>query len=184
MNETWVATLTGSLLTGSFALFGVAVTLWFQDRRNVLEHKRWYVDHFIGEQLQSFRKLHVALVDCHFTMNSYGNASPKTLVEFKETVSPKERVYLEAMVMASIYLNEDEEKVFSQALGAFRQASMAIWLNLPDGEIPHVNKRSYGDETNRLDWELFTETYDKALKLLRQKLNPNSLKEIERNAAN
>src|SRR3990172_5882523 len=117
-------------------LLGVGVTLWFQDKRNVLEQKRWYVDHFIGEQLQSFRKLHVALVDCHFTMNFYVSHSPQTLIEFKEKVSSKEQVYLEAMVMASIYLNEDENKVFSQTLGAFRQASMAIWLNLPDDQIP------------------------------------------------
>jgi hypothetical protein len=179
MNETWVATLTGSLLTGSFALFGVAVTLWFQDKRNILEHNRWYVDHFIGEKLQSFRKLYVALVDCHFTMNFYGNDPPQTLIEFKEKVSPKEQVYLEAMVMASLYLNEDENKVFSQALGAFRQASMAIWLHLPDGQIP-VNKMSYSDETKSLNWGRFTETYDRALKLLQQKLNPESLKNIEK----
>ena len=82
--------------------------------------------------------------------------------------------------MASIYLNEDENEAFSQALGAFRQAGMAIWLNLPDDEIPSVNKISYGDETKHLDWMLFSETYKKALTLLQQKLNPDSLKEIEK----
>ena len=177
MNEIWVA-----VLTGSFTLLGVGVTLWFEDKRNVLEHRRWYANHFIGEKLQSFRKLHVALVDCHFTMNFYGGHPPQTLIEFKEKVSPKEQGYLEAMVMASIYLNEDENKVFSQALGAFRQASMAIWLNLPDDQIP-ANKRSYGDQIKTLDWNLFTETYEKALTLLQQKLNPDSLKEIEKTNA-
>jgi hypothetical protein len=174
MNEIWVATL-----TGSFTLLGVSVTLWFQDKRNVLEHKRWYVDHFIGEQLQSLRKLHVALVGCHFTMNFYGNAPPQTLVEFKEKVSTKEQAYLEAMVLASIFLKDDEKEVFRKALGAFRQASMAIWLSLPDDQLP-VNKMSYGEETKRLDWDLFTETYENALALLQQKLNPESLQEIEK----
>lgn len=174
MNEIWLG-----VLTGSFTLLGVGVTLWFENKRNALEHQRWYVDHFIGEKLQSLRKLHVALVDCHFTMNSYGNGPPKTLVEFKEKVSPKEEAYLEAMVMASIYSNEDERKVFSKALGAFRQASMAIWLSLPDDQIP-VNKVSYGTETKSLNWNLFTETYEKALGLLQQKLNPESLKDIEK----
>ena len=172
MNEISVA-----LLTGSFTLLGVGVTLWFEDKRNALEHRRWYVDHFIGEKLQSFRKLHVALVACHFTMNFYGNDPPRTLIEFKEKVFSKEQSYLEAMVMASIYLNEDEKKVFSQALGAFRQASMAIWLNLPDDQIP-VNKESYNEQIKSLDWNLFTETYEKALTLLQQKLNPEALREI------
>jgi hypothetical protein len=174
MNEIWVATL-----TGSFTLLGVGVTLWFQDKRHVLEHKRWYGDHFIGDKLQSFRKLYVALVDCHFTMNFYGGVPPQTLVEFREKVSTKEQSYLEAMVLASIFLKDDEKEVFRKALGAFRQASMAIWLSLPDDQIP-VNKISYGEETKRLDWKIFTETYDEALKLLQQKLNPESLKNIEK----
>ncbi len=152
MNEIWVATL-----TGSFTLLGVGVTLWFQDKRHVLEHKRWYGDHFIGDKLQSFRKLYVALVDCHFTMNFYGGVPPRTLVEFREKVSTKEQSYLEAMVLASIFLKDDEKEVF-----------------LP------VNKISYGEETKRLDWKIFTETYDEALKLLQQKLNPESLKNIEK----
>src|SRR5690242_5592368 len=139
MNEIWVATL-----TGSFTLLGVSVTLWFQEKRNILEHNRWYADHFIGDKLQSFRKLHIALVDCHFTMNFYGNTPPQTLVEFKEKVAAKEQAYLEAMVLASLFLKTDEKKIFRKALGAFRQASMAIWLSLPEGQLP-VNKMSYGD---------------------------------------
>jgi len=57
-----------ALLTGSFTIFVVGLTLWFENKSNLLEHKRWYVDHFIREKLESLRKLHVALVDCHFTM--------------------------------------------------------------------------------------------------------------------
>jgi len=178
MNEIWVATL-----TGSFTLLGVGVTLWFQEKRSTLEHSRWYAAHFIGDKLQSFRKLHIALVDCHFTMNFYGNTPPQTLVEFKEKVATKEQAYLEAMVLASLFLKDDEKKIFRKALGAFRQASMAIWLSLPDGQLP-VNKMSYSEEIKRLDWSVFTETYEKALEILQQKLNPESLEAIEKpNAA-
>jgi hypothetical protein len=112
-------------------------------------------------------------------MNFYGNDPPRTLIEFKEKVSMKEQAYLEAMVLASIFLKDDEKEVFRKALGAFRQASMAICLSLPDDQIP-VNKMSYGDETKRLDWDLFTETYEKALGLLQQKLNPESLQDIDK----
>ena len=178
MNEIWVA-ISVAILTGSFTLLGVSLTLWFENKRNVLEHKRWYVGHFIGEKLERFRNLHVALVDCHFTMNYYGNVPPQTLVEFREKVLPKEEAYLRTMVIASIYMNNDENNVFSKALGAFKQASMAIWLSLPDEQIP-VNKKSYSDRIKSMDWDRFTKTYDEALKLLQQKLSPDSLKEIEK----
>jgi hypothetical protein len=157
----------------------VIVTLWFENKRSAREHTRWYVDHFIGDKLENLRKLHDALVDCHFSMNLYANFPPQTLVEFKEKVASKEDAYLRAMVMASIYLNEPERKVFSEALGAFRQANMAIWLSLPDDQIP-VDKRSYSEKTRTLDWERFTSTYEKVSKLLEEQLNPESLRKIEK----
>ena len=169
-----------AVITGSFTLAGVVitliVTLWFENKRRTLEHKRWYVDYFIGDKIKSFRKLHVTLVDCHFTMNSYGNAPPQTQAEFDGGVLPKQATYLDAMVMASIYLNEDENKVLSEALGGFRQASRAIWSTIPtsQGSVQPMN------QPINLNWTLFTNTYEKAEKLLKEKLNPELLKEIER----
>jgi len=174
MNELWVA-----VITGFFTLGGVVATLWFENKRSAREHTRWYVDHFIGDKLENLRKLHVALVDCHFSMNLYGNVPPQTLVEFKENVASKQDAYLRAMVIASMYLDKPEREVFSKALGAFRQANMAIWLSLPDDELK-VNKLSYSSEIRNLDWERFTSTYEKASELLEEKLNPKSLRKIEK----
>lgn len=39
---------------------------------------------------------------------------------------------------------------------------------------------SYGETEKRLDWELFTQTHEKALELLQRKLNPESLEDIEK----
>ena len=120
----------GAVITGSFTLAGVVITFLmtnhFETKRRVLEHRRWYVDHFIGDKIESFKRLHQALVDCHFTLNLYGNIPPQTQAEFENEVLPKQEAYLRAMVMASIYFNKDENKVLSKALGAFRQASRAI----------------------------------------------------------
>ena len=180
-NELLSALLTAGL-SGLFAVLGVGVTLWFENKRNALAHKRWYVDHYIVDKLQSLRKLHVALVDCHFTLNFYGNVPPQTLVEFKENVSPKEDVYLQAMVMASLYLNQSEKKVFSASLSAFRQAKMAIWLSLPNGQLPDgVVRESYGPRATNIEWERFTATYENSIKLLEEKLHPESLKKLESN---
>ncbi len=169
MNEFLVA-----LLTGSFALLGVSITLWFENRRSKLEHQRWYAEHFLGQKLKSLRELHVALVDCYFTMNFYGNSPPQSLLEFKEKVSLKEEAYLQRKVMASIYFNAAEDKIFSEALGAFRQASMSIWLHLPDDQLP-VDKASYSDPIKVLDWPRFTGKYESAVALLKNKLAPESL---------
>ena len=174
MNPIWIG-----VLTGCFALLGVGLTLRFEDKRSVLAHKRWLADHFLDEKLGSLRRLHTALVDCHFTLNLYGNVTPETLGQFKEDVAPKVDLYLNAMVMASIYVNEEENDVFSQALGAFRQANTAIWLSLPKDQNPQAGY-AFSDGTKNLNWERFNKTYENALKLLAEKLNPKSiLRDIE-----
>lgn len=175
MKDIWV-----TLAPGIFALLGVGLTLWFENKRKSLEHKRWYVDHFIGDKIETFRKLHVALVDCHFTMNFHGNVPPQTQAEFSEKVLPKQATYLHAMVMASIYLNEDENKVLSQALGGFRQASRAIWSSVPPSQGPATRSVQPMHQPISLNWTLFTDTYEKAERLLKEKLNPDLLKEIEK----
>lgn len=67
--------------------------------------------------------------------------------------------------MVSIYLDQKENELFSKALGAFRQASMAIWLQLPEKELS-VNRDSYDAQTNNLDWRLIVDTYETVLKLI------------------
>lgn len=175
MNDIW-ATVVGGVL----ALAGVGLTLWFENKRRVLEHKRWYADHFMGRKVEAFQTLHVALVDCHYTMNDYLANPPKTMVEYRDNVAPKQKAYLGAMVMASIYVSEDENKVLSKALGSFRQANKAIWLSLPDSELSPNVKSSYGDEDKNVNRRLFDDAYDEAEKLLKEKLNPESLKEMEK----
>jgi hypothetical protein len=134
----------------------------------------------LGKKIDALNNLYAALVDCHFTMKFYGTIPPIALQEFKEKVHPKEEAYSRAKVMASIYLNDEADKIMSAALVAFQQASLAIWLSLPDAQIPAVNKNSYPRETRILDWARFIETYEKAVDCLKNMLNPKVLERIER----
>jgi hypothetical protein len=111
-------------------------------------------------------------------MNFYGNVPPSTMQEFKEKVRQKEEAYLRAKVMASIYLDDEADKIMSAALGAFRQASMAIWLHTGDQSDPQRN--SYDSSTRNLDWTLFTNTYDEAVACLKSTVNPQVLERVEK----
>ena len=134
---------------------------------------------FLGKKIDALNNLYATLVDCNFTMNFYGNCSPSTLKEFKEKVQPKEEAYLRAKVMASIYLDNKADKIMSSALGAFRQASMAIWLSLPNDECP-ANVDSYSSNTKNINWSIFMDTYDKSVACLKDMLNPKILKSVEK----
>ncbi|MGC2221716.1 MAG: hypothetical protein WA624_04765 [Methylocella sp.] len=125
----------------------------------------------MGRKIDALNNLYAALVECHSTINFYGNVPLSTMQEFKEKIRPKEEVYLRAKVMASIYLDDEADKIMSNTLGAFRQASTAIWLHLPDDES-HAQKNSYDSSTRNLDWHLLEDTYEKAVDCLKKKLNP------------
>lgn len=163
-----------AIIVAGSTLLGVWITQRHESRKRESEERRWYSDYFLGRKIDALNNLYAALVDCHFTMNFYGNCPPSTLQEFKEKVQPKEQAYLRAMVMASIYLDEEANKLMSNALGAFRQASMAIWLSLPDEEL-RVNKESYGNDVKNVNWERLKDRYDQAVDCLRNLLNPKVL---------
>jgi hypothetical protein len=160
-------------------LLGVWITQRYESRRRESEERRWYADYFLGRKIDTLNNLYAALVECHFTLNFYGNCPPTTLKEFKEQVQPKEEAYLRSLVIASIYLDENKRDILSNALGSFRQASMAIWLSLPDKECP-AKKQSYSDKARNLDWEKFSKTYENAYACLKNMLNPEVLKHINK----
>jgi len=174
-----IETILVAIISAASVLLGVWITQRNESRKRESEERRWYADYFLGKKIDSLNSLYASLVDCHFSLNFYGNCPPSTLQEFKERVQPKEEAYLRAKVMASIYLDDEADRIMSSALGAFRQASMAIWLSLPNDQCP-VNKNSYDTSTKKLNWEKFAETYEKAVVCLRDMLNPKVLARVEK----
>lgn len=171
-------TILVSILSAASVLLGVWITQYYESRKRKSEERRWYAEYFLSRKIDALNNLYTTLVDCFFTMNFYGNLPPSTLQEFKEKVQPKEEAYLRAKVIASIYLDDEADKIMSNALGAFRQASMAIWLSLPNDQCP-ANKNSYDSDRN-LNWLNFNETYKKAVACLRDMLNPKVLEGVEK----
>lgn len=174
-----IETILVGIISATSALLGVWITQRYESRKRESEERRWYADYFLGKKIDALNNLYATLVDCYFTMNFYGNCPPSTLQEFKEKIQPKEETYLRAKVMASIYLDGEADKIISSALGAFRQASMAIWLSLPTSECP-ANKNSYGPSIRDLNWSDFGGKYEKAVACLKDMLNPKILESVEK----
>ena len=172
-------TILVGIIVAASTLLGVWITQLYESKRRESEERRWYADYFLGRKIDALNNLYATLVDCHFTMNFYGNCSPSTLQEYKEKVQTKEEAYLRAKVMASIFLDDAAGKIMSDVLGAFRQAGMAIWLSLPNGQCP-ANRNSYDPSVVNFDWVGFNKTYDSAVACLKDILNPKILERVEK----
>jgi hypothetical protein len=168
------------LITASSTLAGIWITHHFALERNKLQAKRWYAEFFLNKKYKALSDLYTALIECHEALNLYGNMPPPTLHEFEEKVSNKVDAYKRAKLTASIFLNERQNKILSEALGAFRRAAQATWLSLPDKQLPNVNKGSYPPEVKLVDWNDLRDKYDKAVECLQEVLNPRLLSEIEK----
>ena len=177
--KTMAETILVGIIIAASTLLGVWITQRYESKRKESEERRWYADYFLGRKIDALNNLYATLVDCHFTMNFYGNCPPSTLQEYKERVQTKEEAYLRAKVMASIFLDDEAGKIMSDVLGAFRQAGMAIWLSLPSDQCP-ANKNSYDQSVVNFDWAGFNKTYDSAVACLKDMLNPKILERVEK----
>ncbi|AKJ39315.1 hypothetical protein [Methanosarcina barkeri] len=166
-----------NIITALSTLFAVWITQRYEIIRRKSEEKRWYADFFLRRKIDSITNLYISLLDWHDSINFYGNLQPSTLTEFKDQVQAKEDPYLRSLAIASIYLEKDEYEVMKDVLGAFRQATKAIWLSLPDDQCS-ANKNSYTQEVTNLNWKNFFETHDKAVIIIKNYLNPDILIQI------
>jgi len=160
------------------ALLGVFITQYYESRKRKSEELRWYTDYFLGKKIDTLNNLHIALHDCFYALNFYGNNPPTKLQEFNENVQSKVDSYLKALVLASVYLNDEGNSLMADCLRSFRQASFAIFLSLPDDQCK-ANKESYISSTRYLDWKGLGGNYDNAKAYLKEILNPKSLIEVE-----
>ena len=151
-------TICVGIISAASALLGVWITQHYESRKRESEERRWYADYFFGRKIDALSDLYAALIDCYSTMLFYASSPPSTLREYKENVQAKKDAYWRAKAMASVYLDDKANEIMTNALGAFKQAGMAIWLSLPDDECA-ATKDSYDPSTRYLNWEWFPDAY-------------------------
>ena len=176
MPETILLTIIA--IAGALAgtLLGARITQKSEREKRISEEKRWYANFFFGREVDALHNLFATLVDCHYAMNYYANYRPATLEEFRSEVGTKLEVYLRAKAMASLFLDDEEEKIMAGALGAFRRAHIAILLGLSD-------KKTYNETDEilrRVDFTGLAETYEAAVACLRKRLNSDALENIRK----
>lgn len=165
------------IITAVSALAGVWITQRHEMKKRISEEKRWYADHFLDKKIDSITNHYSSLMDWYFSIQFYGNYPPSTLKEFNDQVQSKADAYLRSLASVFIYLDQDEYLVMTEVLGAFKQATTAIWLSLPDDQC-HAKKASYPSEITNLDWVRFEQAYTNAGTLIKKHLNPEILKQV------
>lgn len=153
--------LLGVIVGACISIITLIIKLSFDHIKLKSEEKRWYGEDFLKLQIKAFENLLSTLEDCYVTCNQYGNYPPKSTTEFNTKVLPTQEAYRRAIIMASIYLKEEEKKIFDKYLGAVTDT------------IRKIQSRN----TAQINWSQLLDTREQAINCLKNLLNPKKLKE-------
>lgn len=159
-------------------VLGSLLTFFYEERKRKSEEKRWLSEHFMDRKLNSINELWMSLLDSKDAILRAIPDEYESKADFQEKVSYKVERYRKALLVASVYIAENEMKLLNGALGALNQASTALFLNLPD-DISGVKGSAYSDKIKSVNYDLVLESSKEALEVLQPLLNPKILKEYD-----
>jgi hypothetical protein len=171
------------ILLNSISPAAVLIAVWitsrFNERRRKSEEKRWLADYYLNKKIDSLMSLYSTLYDAYQALNHYGNIYPKTDKIFRLKVESSVDRFYANLHIASIYLDQKEEEILRKCIGSFRQASQAIYINLPDEELPQgLVKNSYDPKIRDVDFPGLRDSYINAIDLLKKNLWPKAIRDM------
>jgi len=170
VSETLLLAFIPATVGAASAILSAYLTNYWAERRFQKE-REWALQRQLKEnQLEAYKRVNAAMVDCHYALNYHANVFPKKLSEFKEEVLAKVDKFEAVLNRESLWLSAELQQVLNEVRGAFRQVNMAIFLHLPQAEIPWVSIASYSPDIKKVDWQNFATTFDKARKKLRMEI--------------
>jgi len=175
----------GSIIALASAVVGGTLTYLYERDKRKSEEKRWYANYFLNRKIKLIENLFVDLCDCHEKLLDYSVANLETLKDYEEKVGNYRDNFKRSYILASIYFTDDQKSILKKSLGSFRQASQAIWFNLPDSQLPKsLDKRSYDKEVFQVNLIKLHDTFDNSVDCLSSLLNPSFLREYEKSTFN
>lgn len=161
--------LLAAIIAGTFTIFGVIISFSLNERKSKKE-----------KTLRALEEIHADMVNCFFKLNEAGNIHPKTLAEYKYKVeSPKDK-FENSLNVNSIRFDKPLLDALNEVRSAFRQVSMAIWMNLPNTELPKgFSIESYPKDYRRIDWMNFNKTFENVRKLIRKEIRMTLVKSLD-----
>ena len=152
----------------------------FESKRRKQDDKRRSAQQFVEIK-------HTAIMDVWMTLNrAYDtmlHESPSSKRELNERVRDYLDSYRRSFALATVYLEPGVIEPLKNCIGAFNQAVLARFLQLPAEEIGNVNKDAYPEQTKQIDYARLEEVVDSAKKALKPLLNPQFVSSYERSLA-
>ncbi len=157
-------------------LVSVFITQIFNEKRRKGEALRWYADYFIKERIKNFLELNANLHDAYDVINLHSAAPLLTDREFREKVLSKTNNFRRSMAIASAYLHSEAAEALKTFAKAMNQAETAIYMTLPDNEMPKgFVRKSYPPEISVIDYLSLSNSFKQACQFLNDEINPPEL---------
>jgi len=166
-------------MTTLLTIAGTLLAVWITQ---YLTTRRWYADYLLKRKFEILSNLYANLVEYKYNISMFGKFHiPGQYQEFINEITLKGKDFLKARAMASIYLDDEGEKILSEWVHASTHAMGAIYLQISKNKSNEQDSLELELEKifgNSIDWDKFSNTYEKATVYLKNKLNPDLLDQI------
>jgi hypothetical protein len=171
--------LTGALLGGSFAIAGIVLSLFFQQKQQEASNRRWLAEFYLKPKIESIRTLYTALTMCQRTFifsqirrDVFSTDEVELHTHFRDSYMELESAY----TLATPYLEGDYLDASRNAFAGFTvlyNDFTALVHERDQENLPSVEK--IRADLNDASLQATT-----ASKLLKELLNPPLLTKLEK----
>lgn len=158
------------LITAGAAIISAVLTNYFDERRFKHKSKEWFLNNVVNNVVQikikSIIEINAKLTECFDSINFYGNVGVKDIDTYNREIRSKLDAFIKSKNEADIWLEGELIESLNKTMGAFRQMSFAMWLQLPRPKS--ITPESYDSSIRNLDWDKFMKSYKDSKKKLKE----------------
>ena len=170
------------IITAGAAICSALLTNYFDERRFKRRSKEWFLDNIVQIKIKSIIDINAKMTECFDSINFYGNVGVKDIETDNKEIRSKLDNFIKSKNEADIWLEEELIETLNKTMGAFRQMTFAIWLQLPKNQLPKgVNPQSYDPSIRNLDWDKFIKSYKESKKKLKEAVGTKALEKHVKN---
>ena len=178
-NMGWESMLIGAITAGA-AIISHWMTQRFEEKRFRHRTKEWFLDHILPMKIRAVTEVDERMTECYDNIVYYGNAGIRDMETYNRQIQDKLDAFEKSKMKADIWLRKEVIESLNKAMGALRAAAFALYLKLPEEQLPpNVQPKSYPQEIREIDWGKLGNCYENAKLKLKEAIHMEVLERYE-----
>ena len=173
-------TLLGAVMVLITSLITSLMYHFFEERRFRRRTKEWFFNYILPMKIRAVTDVDEKMTECYDNIVYYGNAGIRDMETYNRQIQDKLDAFEKSKMKADIWLHKEVIGSLNKAMGALRVAAFALYLKLPEEQLPpNVQPKAYPQKIREIDWEKLGNCYENAKLKLKEAIHMEVLERYE-----